>query len=342
MKVGFRKLVLGAAASLVLATGAGPSVAQDLAPLQDRVDRIERALNDLRRFVHRGDGASGSAATAPAAPSAATGGEAVGLDAKISALESEIRALTNRVEEINFTVRRLDDRMNRLVEDIDFRLLAIERNMAAGGAPAPRDGSAAAGDGAPQARSSSSSAGATQPRSLGTVRQESVDRIPAGNNGEAGDAAGGVQRQPIGSSSARTAAVTPPVSALEGTPEQRYDAAFSLLQSKRFTEAQAAFQSFLQDHPKHELAGNAQYWLGEAYYVQKDYERAASAFLEGYKSYRTSSKSPDNLLKLGMTLAILNQTSDACAVFAELQDRYPNAQNSIKRRAKRERQNAGC
>lgn len=341
MKVGFRRLVLGAAASVFLLSGAGPSTAQDIAPLQDRVDRIERALNDLRRFVHRGGG-SQPAAPSSAAPSASEGAEPVGMDAKITALESEIRALTNRVEEINFTVRRLDDRMNRLVEDIDFRLLAIERNMAAGGAPAAQDGTApAAGDGAVQpAGSSSSSAGATQPRSLGTVRQETVQQIPANTGAE--DTTGGIQRQPAGTGIARAAAVTPPASALEGTPEQRYAAAFNLLQSKRFTEAETAFQSFLQDHPKHELAGNAQYWLGEAYYVRKDYERAASAFLEGYKSYRTSSKSPDNLLKLGMTLAILNQKSDACAVFAELQDRYPNAQNSIMRRAKRERQNAGC
>lgn len=332
MKVGFRRLVLGAAASVVLLSGAGPLAAQDIAPLQDRVDRIERALNDLRRFVHRGGG-SQPAAPSSAAPSVSEGAEPVGMDAKITALESEIRALTNRVEEINFTVRRLDDRMNRLVEDIDFRLLAIERNMAAGGAPAPQDGVApAAGDGAAQpAGSSSSSAGATQPRSLGTVRQETVQQIPA--NAGAEDTTGGIQRQPAGTSIARAATVTPPASALEGTPEQRYDAAFNLLQSKRFTEAETAFQSFLQDHPKHELAGNAQYWLGEAYYVQKDYERAASAFLEGYKSYRTSSKSPDNLLKLGMTLAILNQKSDACAVFAELQDRYPNAQNSLDRKS---------
>ncbi len=138
------------------------------------------------------------------------------------------------------------------------------------------------------------------------------------------------------------AAVPAPTAALEGTPEQRYDVAFGLLQSKRFGEAETSFEQFVADHPDHELAGNAQYWLGETYYVQGDYERAASAFLEGYKNYRSSSKSPDNLLKLGVTLVILNQQADACAVFAELKDRYPNAQNSIKRRAKREAQKAGC
>jgi tol-pal system protein YbgF len=317
----------------------GPAAAQDLAPLQDRVDRLERAMTDLKYFVHRGkpatpSGSSNSNSTATIIEN--DEGQAGGAQGKIAALEAEIRALTNRVEEINFTVRRLDDRLGKLVEDVDFRLTAIERNMASGGVSEGSGSSGGQSAGTASARPSGSSA----PRSLGTVSQDAVNRVPTTGNAPAGSSVQAVQP-------ARTAAVTrapvaAPTEALQGTPEQRYDAAFGLLQSKRFGEAEAAFEQFVTDHPKHELAGNAQYWLGETHYVQGDHERAAGAFLEGYKNYRSSSKSPDNLLKLGMTLAILNQGADACAVFAELKDRYPNAQNSIKRRAKREAGKAGC
>ena len=296
---------------------ASPAAAQDLAPLQDRLDRLERALNDLKIVVHRGKPAGGSSGSTTVIENDDL--PAAGVNGKIAALEAEIRSLTNRLEEINFTVRRLDDRLTKLVEDVDFRLTAIERNMSASGTAG---GGTAPGSGA-----------ASQPQSLGTVSQDAVDRIPA---------ATAEPQRPVAQATAPRAPVTAPSEALEGTPEQRYDIAFGFLQSKRFGEAEASFERFVADHPDHELAGNAQYWLGETYYVQGDYERAASAFLEGYKNYRSSSKSPDNLLKLGITLAILNQKADSCAVFAELRDRYPNAQNSIKRRAKRESQKAGC
>lgn len=316
---------------LAVATGllilGNAATAQDLAPLQDRVDRLERALNDLKIFVHRGRPAASTGSGGGTTVIENDSASAAGADGKIAALETEIRSLTNRVEEINFTVRRLDDRLTKLVEDVDFRLTAIERNMAAGG-------SGAAGG---QSSASAPQSAASQPQTLGTVSQDAVNRVPATDN----TATQPATPQPSQTTVAR-AAVPAPTAALEGTPEQRYDVAFGLLQSKRFGEAETSFEQFVADHPDHELAGNAQYWLGETYYVQGDYERAASAFLEGYKNYRSSSKSPDNLLKLGVTLVILNQQADACAVFAELKDRYPNAQNSIKRRAKREAQKAGC
>ncbi|WP_417515695.1 tol-pal system protein YbgF [Minwuia sp.] len=314
-----RRLTLLAVLAIAPVAAVPSAQAQDLAPLQDRVDRLERSINDLKRFVHQGQPLPDGTAATTAAPAT---GEAGSVNRQIDALEQEVRDLTNRVEEINFTVRRLDDRMTKLVEDVDFRLTAIERNMGTGGGSTGDTGSAAPAGGPSGA-----------PRSLGTVSQDAVDRVPQGDTGT-GSGAGTTQ-------TARVAA-TAPAEALEGTPEQRYNAAFGLLQSKRFPEAEAAFARFVADHPEHALAGNAQYWLGETYYVQGDHERAAGAFLDGYKKYRSSSKAPDNLLKLGMTLAVLKQNADACAVFAELQDRFPNASASITRRAERERQRAGC
>ena len=63
--------------------------------------------------------------------------------------------------------------------------------------------------------------------------------------------------------------------------------------------AERSFKAYLQANPKGALAGNAQYWLGESYYARRDYQNAMTAFAEGYKTYKTSPKGPDNLLKLG-------------------------------------------
>ncbi|MDF1730615.1 MAG: tol-pal system protein YbgF [Minwuia sp.] len=333
-------LVLGLAAPL-----ATTAVAQDLAPLNDRVQRLERSVTDLKAHVLGGRPLpaapttdSGSAGPATVAERA----DAAGLTLKINALEQEMQNLTNRIEEVDFKLRRIDSRMTKLVEDVDFRLTAIERNMAAAPAPAATTNLAAGGNAQPVA-------GAAQgTQVLGQVTPEEVARLPQGN----APAGTGVQVEtaPSGNQlAAAPAAITPPTGGKpinqalpDGEPRDQYIHAFSLLQAKRFAESEQAFKAFLELHPEHELAGNAQYWLGESHYVRQDYEAAASAFLTGYQKYRTSTKAPDNLLKLGITLVVLDQKQDACAVFNELSDRYPTASSSIKRRMQREKQKAGC
>ena len=80
----------------------------------------------------------------------------------------------------------------------------------------------------------------------------------------------------------------------------------------------------------------------ETLYARRDYQNAMAAFAEGYKVYKTSPKGPDNLLKLGITLAALNRKSDACAVFSRFNQDYPRATDLQKRRIEQERQKNGC
>ena len=93
--------------------------------------------------------------------------------------------------------------------------------------------------------------------------------------------------------------------------------------------------AFVQRYPNDPLAGNAQYWLGETYYVRKDYENAATAFAEGYQKYPESGKAADNLLKLGMSLGNLGKKSEACSAFARLDRDFPTAPANVKDRVGR-------
>ncbi len=132
-----------------------------------------------------------------------------------------------------------------------------------------------------------------------------------------------------------------------GPPEQQYEYAYGLLlQAQReqsdFARPEAALKAFVAAHPTHKLAGNAQYWLGETFYVRKDYQNAVVSFADGLKKYPNSDKGPDNLLKLGMALGQLNQKPNACGALGELDKRYPNAATAIKQSAQRERQRLGC
>ena len=136
----------------------------------------------------------------------------------------------------------------------------------------------------------------------------------------------------------------PPSAAAPATAgaDQLYNDAFKKLQDGDYAGAERGFKAFLQGNPKHQLAGNAQYWLGETYYARRDYQNAMTAFAEGYKVYKASPKGPDNLLKLGVTLAVLGRKPDACAVFAKFSQDYPRATDLQKRRVEQERQKNGC
>ena len=137
-------------------------------------------------------------------------------------------------------------------------------------------------------------------------------------------------------------AAPPPGPANSASGDQLYHDAFKMLQDGDYTGAEKGFKTFVQRNPQHVLAGNAQYWLGETFYARRDYQNAMAAFAEGFKVYKTSPKGPDNLLKLGITLAALNRKSDACAVFARFNQDYPRATDLQKRRIDQERQKNGC
>jgi tol-pal system protein YbgF len=121
-----------------------------------------------------------------------------------------------------------------------------------------------------------------------------------------------------------------------------YEQAYGYLLQQDYGAAEAAFQDFLQKYPSDSLAGNAQYWLGESYFVRGNYKTAANAFLKGYQQYGRSVKAPDSLLKLAMSLDRLGQKDAACSSFNELSTRFPQAPTHVRTRADSERRRLGC
>jgi tol-pal system protein YbgF len=127
-----------------------------------------------------------------------------------------------------------------------------------------------------------------------------------------------------------------------GSARSDYNRAFDLIKQRKYGEAEVEFSAFLVRYPKNALDGNAQYWLGETYFARKQFKKAADAFLRGYTRYRTSAKAPDSLLKLGITLARLNQKDAACSAFNEMRVEFPRAPRNTRDRVKKEQRRVGC
>ena len=125
-------------------------------------------------------------------------------------------------------------------------------------------------------------------------------------------------------------------------PNELYKSAFSALKKNDYKNAERRFEAFTILFPKHNLAGNAQYWMGESFYARGNYEQAAIAFADGFKMFRDSQKAPDNLLKLGLTMARLNKKKEACIAFKTFSKEYPKVSDAMKKRLEKEAQKVGC
>ena len=121
-----------------------------------------------------------------------------------------------------------------------------------------------------------------------------------------------------------------------------YEKSFDLLKNEKFDAAEEGFGNFLEKYPDHTLASNAKYWLGEVYYVQGQYEAAAKVFAQGFQKYPESVKAPDNLLKLGLSLAGMGKVKDACVTLSQVKVKFPKGYNTVVERSEKEKNRLDC
>ena len=109
---------------------------------------------------------------------------------------------------------------------------------------------------------------------------------------------------------------------------QAYDQAFQALRETRYADAAEGFDRFLRDYPDSSYAPNAMYWLGEAYYVTRDFETALVQFQRLLLSYPGSSKQADALLKTGFSHYELGRWERARAALEQVVADHPGSNYS--------------
>lgn len=301
----------------------------DIQTLINRIERLQRDMNTLQRQVYRG---GGGAASGPAASSGiAEPNLAAAMQVRLDEIETQMRGFTGKLEVLQHDIAGVKKRLDKLASDIDYRLKALESRPAATGVPPV---GAAPPYPAPQTSATPPHvrAAPAQPGVLGTLPLSALE----GQNGKVRGTDGRAASPPAG----RSAKSAPPP--LRATPEAQYKHATDLLFRSDFSGAEKALSAFVAAHPKHQLAGNAQYWLGESHYARGAYRSAAAIFAEGYQKYPNSAKAPDNLLKLGMSLAAIDKKKSACATFKRLLDEFPKSSRTVRSRAQSWRKKLHC
>ena len=105
-----------------------------------------------------------------------------------------------------------------------------------------------------------------------------------------------------------------------------YSDAFAALKAARYEEAVRGFQLYLTKFPDGPRADYATYWLGESWYVQKDYTNALKAFQGVMSRYPGSRKAPDALLKVAYSQYELKAFRNARATLQKVVAAYPGTE----------------
>lgn len=316
-----RALVTFFALPWLVAFAVVPAQAQSLefGTLVERLDRLERGLQNLQRSFYRKGEASPAASIAADggnAPSTPSNGDATMAAARselrFSEIETQIRGLTGRVEEVHFKLTELNERLDRLTSDLELRLGALERSGPSQAVPV-----------LPPATTTDGTETATAVPSDGTPTAQPPTAQP-------------LAAQPA----APVAGAATDMASLSS--KEAYNQAFSLLSQREYVAAERELKAFLAAYPEDSLVPNAMYWLGETYYVRNAFQQASVSFLQGYQKDPKGSKAPDNLLKLAKSLGNLRQKKEACATLDRLKKEFPNLPSTVGQRAAQERKRNAC
>jgi tol-pal system protein YbgF len=155
-----------------------------------------------------------------------------------------------------------------------------------------------------------------------------LDKRIAGMGGPAAGSAGGQGAAAAAGAVAGAAGAAAAGESPSSTEQAVYGQAFDALKAGSYTTAITGFRDFLRNYPSSSLAENAQYWLGEAYYVNHEYDAATGAFRTVLKKWPDSRKAPDALLKLGLTQYEQKQYGPARATLEEVTKKYPGTDSA--------------
>ena len=207
------------------------------------------------------------------------------LFAEVESLGTEVRELRGQLEAQSHRIDQLEERQRTLYLDADQRLQRIE-------------------SAAPTQTAGPSPEPATPPAAPPTSATATTPSQPAPTT--------------------PSAAQTPPTSGIDPFAEQQaYQGAFDLLKAGRYDEAAVAFQQFIAEYPAGSYADNAQYWLGETFYITRRFEEAIQEFERLVSMHPNSQKLTHSLLKIGYAHDELGNKAEAERVLGQLMESHP-------------------
>ncbi len=162
------------------------------------------------------------------------------------------------------------------------------------------------------------------PKSETLLVASAIPQIPRASRGT--KSSSGTKSAPQANNSARTKRAISARS--KQSPEDEYKAYYVALRAGNHQDAIDGFRSFVKRYPRHIFADNAQYWLGEAFYDQKQYDRALKQFKLVIRNYPRGNKAPDAQLKTGFCYLAIGELDKARGALNRVVEKYSKTRSA--------------
>jgi len=223
---------------------------------------------------------------------------------RIESLQSEIRILSTGIEEYKDFLKRPAKEIDRVREDIALRTKILEER------------------------------GKTFEEKNRTL--EDRTKILEGKLKETGDRLKGLEEKMIGLASKLTEMEKLPptkeapaeVKGVSTGIGDLYKDAYETFQKGNLEGARRKFEAFLKQYPNTELSDNAQFWIGETYYLKKDFEKAILEYEKAIVKYPEGDKIPAALFKQALAFLELGDKTNARNLLKRVTERYPHSEQA--------------
>lgn len=272
-----------------------------------RVDRLEKEMRAVQRKVFPAGAPIEAEITRPATPAPTVGTPAStpvsDLMARVTALESQLAALTGATEENAYKLKQLEENFNRYKAETEPRLLAPDPAPAPAAAPAPFTTAPTPAPAAPKPAAAKPAPAKPAPTPAAAAPSDArKTAVAAIERPDTGDAA-----------------------------SDAYTYGFRLWDAKFYPEAQAQLKATVDKYGDSSIASRANNLLGRAYLDDGKPALASVAFYENYQKRPRGDRAADSLTYLGEALIQLKKPADACKVYAELEQVYGEGLSSTLR-----------
>lgn len=238
------------------------------------------------------------------APAAGTDSAIFEVLGRLEQLQSEVQQLRGMVEEQSQTIADLERKQKNMYSDLDDRIQMLSASGQSAGLAASAAAPATDSNAAPAVAAAATVAPApttSVPTAAVAVPAPVVSPVPV----------------------AESKPVEQQATTNKASEKERYQEAYEMLRNGHNAKAIQMFESLQADHPKGELSDNTQYWLGEAYKINRENDKARAAFNKVVSQYPNSSKVPDALLKLGYIEFDQQNLAKARDYFSRITTSYP-------------------
>lgn len=278
---------------------------------------------------------------------------------RLQQLEEQNRQLNGQIEGLTFQITQLQEIVNRMAEDNEFRFQALEGGAGGKTDAATQPGGVTQPEALPQNPATTPVDPNTAP--MTDIPEQGVQPLPGevefdptfddgsvapmDELGESSDplvgtgATGGVDLttgQPINLD------FDPTASTGNADADAQFAAGYDAIVKGDYAFAEDQFSQFIDLYPDNPQADDAANYLGDALLQRAAYNEAADVLLEAYQKAPQGPLAPELLVKLGASISGAGERTVACRTFAQAEANYPDMSQAVAARLATEKSKAEC